>query len=129
MRQERGHPAALSLAGVAVLAGALALATAHVAATTQPAAVGLSSPAGTVFPLYGAAPAVDLAPNDDETARELKKRVADVKGAAVANLPARVHFALVLAPEAQPVPPAHITFSLGPRAPPHARNFEFWRPA
>jgi hypothetical protein len=128
LRQERGHPAALSLVGVAVLAGTIAVTAAHVAATSQRAVTGLYSPAGTAFPLNSAAPLVDLAPDDDETARDLKKRAADVKGAAVANLLTHVHFSLVLAPETRPVPPAHIT-SLGPRAPPHARNFDLWRPA
>jgi hypothetical protein len=127
LQQDRGHPAALSLLGVAVLAGAAAIATSYVAAP-QAESIGPLLSSGSLLPTFGPAP-VDLVPDDDETARELKNRVADANGTAVTSALAHLDFALAVAPKAQLVAPGRTTFSLGPRAPPHARNFDRRRPA
>lgn len=110
-----------------MLAGIFAVVASHVAATPSGAPVVPFSPSGVLSPLFAAAPVVDLSPDDDETARELKDRTT-VDGAAPSNgRLADVHLFFADTPEAESAPTGRIAFSLGPRAPPRAHNFDLRR--
>jgi hypothetical protein len=116
------------LHGVAVLAGIFAVFASHVVATASAAAVTPPSPSGVLNPLFAAAPVVDLSPDDDETVRELKDRTATADGDVASNARLNdVRFFFAHNPEAEFAPTGRIAFSLGPRGPPRAQNFDLRR--
>ena len=127
MQQDRGLPAAL-WHGIAMLAGILAVAASQVVATASASTGASPSPFSALLPLFAAAPVVDLSPDDDETARELKARFGTSDGAAVASERLNdIHFFQATTPAASSEAAGTSTFSLGPRAPPPARNFDLRR--
>jgi hypothetical protein len=128
LQQDRGHPAALYLHGAAVLAGIVAAVASHVVATASASVAAPLSPSGLLSPLLAAAPVVDLSPDDDETARELKDRAANADAGAASNGRLNtVRFFFAHIPEAEFAPAGRFAFSLGPRAPPRGRNVNLRR--
>ncbi len=84
----------------------------------------------TLFPLLDAVPVVDLAPADDETARDLKNRLSSTAdGAPAPTALARFRFSPAAAPAAGLVPSGRVSFSLRTHGPPRARTVDLRRMA
>jgi hypothetical protein len=114
--------------GLAVLTGLLVFCASHFGARTSTTVAAPLSPPRELLALLEDAPAVDLSPDDDETARDLKDRTTDtnaVTGPQGWVSDVRVFLASNSAAELMAA--GRIARSLGPRAPPQAHKFDLRR--